>query len=524
MRGRAWSVRQRLLALIVAVMTVGLVVTGLVNYALGYRSLAERVDAELLQEQAELMLLAQSGPQQDGRPYEDADQLFLAFLQTAVAGEDEALLALVDGQVALYSGGERPFSVRHPDVREAVEALAVEEGRASVTSVRTQGTTLRMLVTDVQLPEETREATFIVVIDLGRQSAELTRQALTYAGLSLAVLTVAAFLAHLSLGRLLRPLRDLQQATAVTTTDDLSRRVEVESADTEVAELVVRYNEMLDRIEAGVREQRQFLDDAAHELRTPLTVIRGNAELLDPTDAEDVEASRRLVLDEVDRMQRLVDDLLMLARSQRPDFLRPAETDVTELAVEAMDRMTALGPRAWRLDADAEGVVELDRQRVLQALVQLAANAVKFSEEGSVVELSTAWADAGSEPGRRARELGARPAPRYLVLGVTDQGIGIPAESRQRVFDRFARAENAVRMEGSGLGLPIVRVIAESHGGAVEVESEEGVGSTFRLFLPATGGVDGAGEEVADDWVDGERETGGRATTDRAQPREGVVG
>src|SRR5690606_12258735 len=126
------------------------------------------------------------------------------------------------------SGGERPFSVRHPDVREAVEQLAVEEGRASVTSVRTQGTTLRMLVTDVQLPEETREATFIVVIDLGRQSAVLTRQALTYAGLSLAVLTVAAFLAHLSLGRLLRPLRDLQQATAVTTTDDLSRRVEVE--------------------------------------------------------------------------------------------------------------------------------------------------------------------------------------------------------------------------------------------------------------------------------------------------------
>src|SRR5690606_36692091 len=79
-RGRSWSVRQRLLALIVAVMTVGLVVTGLVNYALGYRSLAEPVDAELLQEQAELMLPAQSGPQQDGRPYEDADQLFLALL------------------------------------------------------------------------------------------------------------------------------------------------------------------------------------------------------------------------------------------------------------------------------------------------------------------------------------------------------------------------------------------------------------------------------------------------------------
>ncbi|MGC5584506.1 sensor histidine kinase [Ornithinimicrobium sp. W1679] len=493
--------RQRLLALIVAVMTVGLLVTGLVNYALGYRSLVERVDAELLQEQSELLLLAQSGPDGDGQPYRDADQLFLTFLQTAVAGEDEALLAVVDGQVVLYSGGERPFDVRHPDIREAVEELAVEEGRARMTTLSSQDTSLRMLVSDVQLPGETREATFVVVIDLGRQSTQVTRQALTYAGLSLAVLSVAALLAHLSLGRLLRPLRDLQQATAETTTEDLSRRVEVESADTEVAELAVRYNDMLDRIEAGVREQRQFLDDAAHELRTPLTIVRGNAELLDTRDAEDVAASRRLILEEVDRMQRLVDDLLMLARSQRPDFLRPAGTDVTQLAVEAMDRITALGPRAWRLDVGAEGVVELDRQRVLQALVQLAANAVKFSGEGSTVELSTAWAPAGSGLGRLAEELGARPAPRYLVLGVSDRGIGIPRESRERVFDRFTRAENAAQTEGSGLGLPIVRVIAEAHGGAVGVESEEGVGSTFRIFLPdlgrpEEGGLEGDGRQA----------------------------
>ncbi|MFK5647510.1 sensor histidine kinase [Ornithinimicrobium sp. LYQ121] len=481
---RPWSVRQRLLLLIVLVLTMGLTATGVISFGLQIRALNERVDAELEQEVSELRLLAQSGPENDGQPYRDVRDLFFDFLSTAVANDDEALMAVVDGTPVLFSGGDRPFDVTSPDFVEAVAALEVPEGRARATEVRTGGTALRVLVADVRLPGETREAQFVVAIDVGSQRTAISNRALTYVVLSLLVLLAVASLSHVLLGRLLRPLTELRAATAAISSDELSRRVDVEGADTDVAELAVRFNSMLDRIEAGVLEQRQFLDDAAHELRTPLTIVRGNAELVRADDPEDVESTRTLILDEVDRMQRLVDDLLMLARSQRPDFLRPAPTDVVELAMEAMDRVTVLGDRAWRLRPEAEGVAELDRQRVLQALAQLAANAVRFSEPGSAVEVSTAWADPDSEPGRRAVAAGARAAPRYLALSVRDEGIGIPADQLDRVFDRFVRADNAGQVEGSGLGLPIVRVIAQSHGGAVGVDSVEGEGSTFWLFLP----------------------------------------
>lgn len=488
-RGRR-SVRERMLALIVAVMTAGLTVTGLVSYGLQYRSLTERVDAELAQEVSELRQLAQAGPAQDGEPYQDVRDLFFAFLTTAVAGEDEAMMGMIEGEVELFSGGARTFDVMHEDVLAEVRSIEVEPGRAVVTEVRSQDTRLRLMVSDVQLPQETRSARFVVVNDIGQQRAEVRRLALTYAVLALLVLAAVAGLAHLLLGRLLRPLNELRAATAVTSTEDLTRRVDVSGADTDVAELVVRYNAMLDRIEAGMQQQRQFLDDAAHELRTPLTILRGNAELLSADDPEDVEATRRLVLDEVDRMQRLVDDLLMLARLQRPDFLRPGPTDVTELAVEAMDRITVLGERAWRLDAGAEGTMRMDRHRVLQALVQLAANAVKFGADGSVVEVASSWAGEGSPAALGAVDAGARPAPRYLVLSVRDEGIGIPADQRGRVFERFGRADNVGQTEGSGLGLTIVRFIAEAHGGAVGVESVEGEGSTFWLALPDVAGRD----------------------------------
>src|SRR5690606_37156962 len=115
---------------------------------------------------------------------------------------------------------------------------------------------------------------------------------------------------------------------------------------------------------------------------------------------------------------------------------------------------------------------------------QLAANAVKFSEPGSVVELSTYWASPTSDVARRAMDAGAKPDARYLVLSVQDEGIGIPSSQLGRVFDRFGRADNIGQTEGSGLGLAIVSVIAEAHDGAVGVDSAEGEGSTFTLWLP----------------------------------------
>ncbi|GAA4868449.1 sensor histidine kinase [Serinicoccus chungangensis] len=488
---RGWTVRRRLLVMMVSMTALVIALTGMIAFAVQFRSLDERVRAELEQEIQEVTALARSGPQLDDEPFTDADALFFSFLGTSIASPDEAFLALIDGQPEYQSVGERDFAVDHPDVLALIDSTPLEPGRAVIDTVDTQGTTLTVIVADVRLPEEERTGTFVVAIDSGTLAGQVWRRVWTYAGVGLVSLLVVGALADVVLGRLLRPLRELQDATAQISTEDLSRRVEV-SGETDIVDLAHRFNAMLDRIEDGVRLQRQFLDDAAHELRTPLTILRGNAELLRPQDPEDVAATRTLMLDEVDRMQRLVDDLLMLARAQRQDFLRPGTTDVTELAVECMERITALGPRQWQLAAHAEGAVVLDRQRVIQAVVQLAANAVKFSDEGSAVELATDWAQDEDPQVWRAQELGARPSSRYLVLSVSDHGTGIPESEQERVFERFGRAESATHVDGSGLGLAIVQAIADAHGGAVGVESVEGLGSRFTVWIPAGGADDPA--------------------------------
>ncbi|MGO0577351.1 sensor histidine kinase [Ornithinimicrobium panacihumi] len=482
-RGR--TVRERLLLLMVGLMAFGLLVSGVVTFVVQYTLLNERIEAELNQEVAELQEIAEAGPNLDGRPYDDVAALFQAFLAVAVSGEDEALMGLVDGQPAYRSGGERRFDIFHEDVLQALATTEVPEGRARLFTVRTQGTELQVLAADVRLAGEDRSGTFVVAIDVGRQRAELYRLMTTFAVISLVTLALAGVLGNLVLRRLLQPLRELREATAEISTENLSRRLEVDREDTDVAELAMRFNGMLDRLDAGVQEQRQFLDDAAHELRTPLTIIRGNTELMSPDDPDDVASSKELILAEVDRMRRLVDDLLMLARSQRPDFVTRAPTDVTELALEAMERITALGDRAWRLRADAEGTVEVDQQRITQAVIQLAANAVKFSEPGTQIELSTRWVEEGAPESSRAREAGAGPAPRYLAVAVRDQGQGIPEGQVDTVLARFGRAENVEGKEGFGLGLAIVDVIARAHGGAVTIESLEGVGSIFTVWLPS---------------------------------------
>jgi signal transduction histidine kinase len=302
---------------------------------------------------------------------------------------------------------------------------------------------------------------------------------------ALATLLLAGFAGHLVAGRLLRPLSQLREATAGIDTEDLTRRVEISSADNDVAQLSLNFNQMLDRLEAGFADQRQFLDDAAHELRTPLTIIRGNLELMAAEDAADVEQTRELVLDELDRMKRLVDDLLLLAKSQRPDFVRMQPVDVTELAGELKDRVHLLGERQWEASGTATGEVMADRQRLQQAVVQLAANAVKFTGPDDRIELGVDW----SPPTASVREQVEDPAGRYLVITVRDTGTGIDPDESERIFDRFARGDNVQGVEGSGLGLAIVQAIVRAHHGAVTVDSLPGRGSTFRLWIPDQGAI-----------------------------------
>jgi len=227
---------------------------------------------------------------------------------------------------------------------------------------------------------------------------------------------------------------------------------------------------MLDRLEEAFSTQRRFVDDASHELRTPITIVRGHLELMgdDPDERREVV---RLVTDELDRMARIVEDLLVLAQAQRPDFLRVEDVSLAELTSDIDAKVRALGDRDWRLDEIGEGIIRVDPQRITQAMVQLASNAVRHSSSGDTIVLGSSLTDDG---GRRT-----------VRLWVRDFGPGIAPEDQERIFERFARAGSPrAHRPGAGLGLAIVRAIAEAHRGTVHLDSALGRGSTFTLILP----------------------------------------
>jgi signal transduction histidine kinase len=285
------------------------------------------------------------------------------------------------------------------------------------------------------------------------------------------VLLLASLIAFLSLGQVLSPLRELRDTSRAITETDLSRRIRVTGRD-EIAELGHTFNDMLDRLERAFAGQKAFVSDAGHELRTPITIIRGHLELLGD-DPDERRETVEIVTDELDRMTRFVDDLLLLAKAEQHDFLHVGDVDLDVLTDELMAKAVTLADRDWRLDARGHGRLVGDRQRLTQAVMQLAANAAQHTEPGDRIALGSAVENGD------------------VRLWVADSGPGVPPGEEQRIFERFARAaDSRRRSEGAGLGLAIVRAIAESHGGRVELHNGDGPpsrpGATFTVIVPST--------------------------------------
>jgi signal transduction histidine kinase len=264
-------------------------------------------------------------------------------------------------------------------------------------------------------------------------------------------------------GGVLGPVRAVTTTARSISETSLERRIPEQGSD-EIAQLAATFNDMLDRLERAFDAQRHFLDDAGHELRTPLTIIRGHLEVF-PDDPDARRRTLALVLDEVRRMSRMVEDLTLLAKSNEPDFLKLEPVDVGALTNELHAKASALGARTWCIDAAGRGVIVADRQRLTQAVVQLAQNAVEHTETGAEIGL------------------GSDVSPEGARFWVRDTGSGIAAEDRERIFERFERGSNSDR-EGGGLGLAIVTAIARAHGGRAELDSSAAVGATFSITVP----------------------------------------
>ena len=466
-RRRGASVRAKVLGSVLAMAALGMLVAEVTSFVIADRRLDARIDAALEQEVEEFRAFAARGVDPDtGEPFTTLEPLFTTALQNNVADENETFLTLIDGEPYVYPGGGRPVELEsEAAVLELVRSVpaGADVRRADV---ETSAGKTRLAVVQVQFADTPQTGAYVVAYVVDLERAELVDAARTYTFVAVGALLLLALVGWLVAGQLLRPLRLLREAALRITETDLTERIPVTGAD-DVSDLTRTYNAMLDRLQSAFEMQRQFIDDAGHELRTPVTIVRGHLELLDPSDAGEVAETRALVLDELDRMGRLVEDLILLAQARRPDFVRHGTVEIGRLTDEVLDKARALGDRRWLVEARAEGSVQADPQRLTQALLQLAHNAVKFSAAGSEIAIGSTIADGEAR------------------LWVRDDGVGIHPADAQRIFARFGRSETGRGVEGSGLGLAIVSAIAEAHAGHVEVDSRPGAGATFSLVLPS---------------------------------------
>ena len=455
------SFRVRVLAGYVGLLAVATILSVVVAREALERRLDQRVDEALVQETRELrQLTGGNDPQTGARFAGDVERIFEVFLARNVPSRNEAFLTFVDGEPFLRSSHAVPYRLdQNPELIARWSSLeATDRG-----SVATPAGTVEYLAVPLVGTDVTR-GVFVAAIFRDRESGEVSDALRVAAGVGLGMLLVGSVLAWLLADRVLRPVKAVTETARSISGGDLSRRIP-ESGHDEIGVLAQTFNDMLARLETAFETQQRFVNDAGHELRTPITIVRGHLELLDD-DPADRQATLALVMDELDRMARIVNDLLTLAKWEQPDFLTPAPLEVRALIDDVLAKASALGPRNWQLDAFADTVIVADRQRITQALMQLAQNAVQHTGDGDEIGLGAFVGDG------------------QVRFWVRDTGPGIPFEEQPRIFARFYRAGAERRSDGAGLGLAIVQAIARAHGGRVDLSSVPGSGATFTIVLP----------------------------------------
>ena len=462
--GLQLSVRTRITIVIALLTFTAMTAAGLLVYTLESARIESAVTEQIDQEIDEFRVFEESGIDPDsGSSFTDAQRLLETFLVRNVPDDDEMMIVYRDGVPQDRTPNRYGAGFLDDDAyQEAIDGLLEDGGTTRVQDERYG----EVWVTGLPVRNKTSEGTLVIVNFLDDEHAELNRTMQTYAIVALLSLGLITVLGAVQSGRLLAPLRTVRETARDITTTDLSRRIPEQGND-DVTALTRTFNDMLDRLEDGVEAQRRFLDDAGHELRTPLTVLRGHLELLESGNADEVERTRALLLDEVDRMSRLVGDLILLAKSRRTDFVRRRPVEVADLTRTLLDKARGLGDRTWVLDGSGQGIVHVDEQRVTQAVLQLADNAVKHTDDGDRIALGS------SHDGRTLR------------LWVHDSGQGVREEDRDLIFERFGRSDVRPGDEGFGLGLSIVRAIVQAHGGHIHVADGVPSGARFEIVLPS---------------------------------------
>ncbi|MBK6873886.1 MAG: HAMP domain-containing protein [Kineosporiaceae bacterium] len=462
------GVRARILATVLLLAALGMAFAGSAFTVFERRQLIDHLDSVLLAD------VGQFRQEVDQNTSQSMSELLQAVMGQHVPVDGEVVGGFIDGNLTFVTSDPAFQITKEPDLLAQVAALPPDAPTRIRQLDSVTAGPVRYVVMQLQNSSSKQVGSLVVAISLKPALERLTTSATQFAVLAMIALVIIGVGGWLVAGRLLRPLRVLREATQAISPGDLNTRIPVTGRD-DVTQLTRTVNAMLDRLAGAFDTQQRFLDDAGHELRTPITIVQGHLEVLDPADPAEVEATRDLVMDELDRMGRLVNDLIVLAQTGRPDFVRFESVDLDRLLRDVFDKAQALADRHWVLDSTINAVVVADAHRLTQAMLQLTDNAVRHTQPDDVVAV------------------GGVLSRGQVQLWVRDSGPGVAPEDAERIFARFGRAGvSRGETHSSGLGLSIVSSIAAAHGGTVELsrptETPPGrqPGARFTLIMPLT--------------------------------------
>jgi len=475
----ATSLRSKITGVTVIVVTVGLMVIGVGTVLSIERYLTAQIDNKIDDAATALPGILNTLDFNDfdrARANGLSNEFFIA----AVSATGTVLASNLDDDSFEYG----------PDVSRLSLAVISEANEPFTLESRNQETTWRVKTFRLNIVSaesgRTLPATLAIGIDLEESRQVVGSFASVFLAFSLVVVVLSAAFTRILVSTTFRPLREVEETAARFAGGDFSQRLSGSTPNTEVGRLTRSLNTMLSRIDRAfadradtIDQMRRFIGDASHELRTPLVSVRGYAELYRMgalTSKKDVAQAMERIEKEADRMTRLVTDLLELARL---DESKPLDIQPVSLAQIAKDQSLDAGAIAPDRDitfslapgvVEADTEVEADENKLRQVITNLLQNALRFSPEGSPVEVEV---DRSHDPERG-------------IIRVIDHGEGIPEQIRQKIFQRFWRADTSRAREtgGSGLGLAIVSSIISRHSGTIWVTETPDGGATFHVTLP----------------------------------------
>jgi len=438
-----------------------------ISYTMVRNATTRDLDAALLREAQAYGAAITPATAEDERSLLEASRTYLAG-RTATSGGLHVILLvrMRDGKVLSNSD----VLLEKADANtKLLDPATTTKGFSDLTF---DGTEYRLATVPVTDPDGAVMAVFQAAAPTAGLSS-LNQELITALAIAcLAAIILGTGLSFWAARRALRPLHNMATSASRVTHHSLGERIEYSGPPDELGQLADALDSMLDRLETSFGEQRRFVADASHELRTPVAIIRGNLDMLRQpwADEEQREESLRIIDDEVARMQRLLDDMLSLARTdgvtRRP--FQPLE--LSTLLAEVVIKARALGARSITFSCPLDLWVFGEPDMLEQAVLNIVRNAVEHTVTGGVIAISC------SRQRTNAR------------IEVLDDGPGIRTEDIDRVFDRFYRTAGPRSSDsgGSGLGLSIARRLIDQHGGTIAAVDHEGPGALFAIELPLT--------------------------------------